>query len=73
MRGNEQIMFRILTDKPELLDDPQEKESECDASNEDNEDGDESDTEEESSCNATDCNDEAAVTLNRFKKRRKVV
>jgi hypothetical protein len=82
MRGNEptvfclffnNFVFRILSDNPELLEDPEDKDSECDPSDEDNEDGDDSNIEDEGSCNAADCNNDAPRTLDRFRKRRQIV
>ena len=66
-------VFRILSDNPELMEDPHDEDSECGSSDADNDGIDDSSVEEEGSCKVADCNDNAPRTLNRFRKRRQIV
>ena len=61
-------MFRILSDNPDLMENPHDEDSECDSL-----EADDSTAEEEDFGNVDDCNDDAPRTLNIFEKRRKIV
>ena len=64
------FVFRILSDNPELLNNPHDDEADRDSSLDEEHD---EVAEDEGSCNLDDCNGDANKMLNRSRKRRKVV
>ena len=66
------VFFRILSDNPDLMEDPLDEDSECGSSDADDNGSDDSSAEQEDFCKADDCNDNAPRTLGVLRKRRKI-